>query len=243
MPRYWRPLVLVPNPHSGVGRGSHLSARSARRLKSTPGSSRRSTPRSRTGSTPLCGRSATVRSNALALCCDPPAVGPLAAHRPPAKRPETRAGEILRAGGYRCAGPDFCAPGVPRLDPWGTGNARSAHFMATPAGLEPATNSLEGCCSNPLSYGAMRQGRRGASYHGGRNMRHPAREEATPALLPAYFPSSRYTGSQSGPGGCATSALARARNAAAAGSACAKRVKHSAAPIKSRARQRAKPST
>src|SRR5262245_33526101 len=26
--------------------------------------------------------------------------------------------------------------------------------VATPAGLEPATNSLEGCCSNPLSYGA-----------------------------------------------------------------------------------------
>src|SRR3974377_2136591 len=26
--------------------------------------------------------------------------------------------------------------------------------MATPAGLEPATNSLEGCCSIQLSYGA-----------------------------------------------------------------------------------------
>lgn len=26
--------------------------------------------------------------------------------------------------------------------------------MATPGGLEPPTNSLEGCCSNPLSYGA-----------------------------------------------------------------------------------------
>jgi hypothetical protein len=30
--------------------------------------------------------------------------------------------------------------------------------MATPAGFEPATNSLEGCCSNPLSYGAIMQG-------------------------------------------------------------------------------------
>jgi hypothetical protein len=28
--------------------------------------------------------------------------------------------------------------------------------LATPAGIEPATNSLEGCCSNPLSYGAVR---------------------------------------------------------------------------------------
>ena len=27
--------------------------------------------------------------------------------------------------------------------------------MATPAGLEPATHSLEGCCSNPLSYEAI----------------------------------------------------------------------------------------
>jgi hypothetical protein len=27
--------------------------------------------------------------------------------------------------------------------------------LATPAGIEPATNSLEGCCSNPLSYGAI----------------------------------------------------------------------------------------
>jgi hypothetical protein len=27
--------------------------------------------------------------------------------------------------------------------------------MATPGGLEPPTNSLEGCCSNPLSYGAI----------------------------------------------------------------------------------------
>ena len=27
--------------------------------------------------------------------------------------------------------------------------------MATPGGLEPPTNSLEGCCSNPLSYGAV----------------------------------------------------------------------------------------
>jgi hypothetical protein len=28
-------------------------------------------------------------------------------------------------------------------------------LLATPAGIEPATNSLEGCCSNPLSYGAV----------------------------------------------------------------------------------------
>ncbi len=28
-------------------------------------------------------------------------------------------------------------------------------ILATPAGIEPATNSLEGCCSNPLSYGAV----------------------------------------------------------------------------------------
>src|ERR1043166_5708430 len=27
--------------------------------------------------------------------------------------------------------------------------------MATPAGIEPATNSLEGCCSIQLSYGAV----------------------------------------------------------------------------------------
>jgi hypothetical protein len=27
--------------------------------------------------------------------------------------------------------------------------------LATPGGLEPPTNSLEGCCSNPLSYGAV----------------------------------------------------------------------------------------
>jgi hypothetical protein len=26
--------------------------------------------------------------------------------------------------------------------------------LATPAGFEPATNSLEGCCSIQLSYGA-----------------------------------------------------------------------------------------
>ena len=30
--------------------------------------------------------------------------------------------------------------------------------MATPGGLEPPTNSLEGCCSNPLSYGAATEG-------------------------------------------------------------------------------------
>src|SRR5690242_4887542 len=30
--------------------------------------------------------------------------------------------------------------------------------MATPAGIEPATRSLEGCCSNPLSYGAVAAG-------------------------------------------------------------------------------------
>jgi hypothetical protein len=30
-----------------------------------------------------------------------------------------------------------------------------AKAMATPGGLEPPTNSLEGCCSNPLSYGAV----------------------------------------------------------------------------------------
>ena len=28
--------------------------------------------------------------------------------------------------------------------------------LATPAGLEPATNSLEGCCSIQLSYGVLR---------------------------------------------------------------------------------------
>jgi hypothetical protein len=27
--------------------------------------------------------------------------------------------------------------------------------MATPGGIEPPTNSLEGCCSDPLSYGAV----------------------------------------------------------------------------------------
>jgi hypothetical protein len=27
--------------------------------------------------------------------------------------------------------------------------------LVTPGGLEPPTNSLEGCCSNPLSYGAV----------------------------------------------------------------------------------------
>ena len=30
-----------------------------------------------------------------------------------------------------------------------------SNAIATPAGIEPATNSLEGCCSNPLSYGAV----------------------------------------------------------------------------------------
>ena len=30
--------------------------------------------------------------------------------------------------------------------------------LATPGGLEPPTNSLEGCCSNPLSYGASGAG-------------------------------------------------------------------------------------
>ena len=30
-----------------------------------------------------------------------------------------------------------------------------APLMATPAGIEPATNSLEGCCSIQLSYGAV----------------------------------------------------------------------------------------
>src|SRR5262249_10182181 len=29
--------------------------------------------------------------------------------------------------------------------------------LPTPAGLEPATNSLEGCCSIQLSYGAVRK--------------------------------------------------------------------------------------
>src|SRR5215467_3707941 len=33
-------------------------------------------------------------------------------------------------------------------------SARARRRMATPAGLEPATNSLEGCCSIQLSYGA-----------------------------------------------------------------------------------------
>src|SRR5687767_14972166 len=28
--------------------------------------------------------------------------------------------------------------------------------LATPGGFEPPTNSLEGCCSNPLSYGALK---------------------------------------------------------------------------------------
>ena len=28
-------------------------------------------------------------------------------------------------------------------------------LLATPGGLEPPTFSLEGCCSNPLSYGAV----------------------------------------------------------------------------------------
>jgi hypothetical protein len=28
-------------------------------------------------------------------------------------------------------------------------------ILATPGGFEPPTNSLEGCCSNPLSYGAV----------------------------------------------------------------------------------------
>jgi hypothetical protein len=40
--------------------------------------------------------------------------------------------------------------------------------MATPAGIEPATNSLEGCCSIQLSYGAV-QKRDGFSSN-----RHPA---------------------------------------------------------------------
>jgi hypothetical protein len=31
---------------------------------------------------------------------------------------------------------------------------KAQNEMATPAGLEPATNSLEGCCSIQLSYGA-----------------------------------------------------------------------------------------
>jgi hypothetical protein len=29
-------------------------------------------------------------------------------------------------------------------------------ILATPGGFEPPTNSLEGCCSNPLSYGAAK---------------------------------------------------------------------------------------
>jgi hypothetical protein len=33
--------------------------------------------------------------------------------------------------------------------------AKYLKILATPAGIEPATNSLEGCCSNPLSYGAV----------------------------------------------------------------------------------------
>ena len=32
---------------------------------------------------------------------------------------------------------------------------RTIDLLATPAGLEPATNSLEGCCSIQLSYGAV----------------------------------------------------------------------------------------
>ena len=36
----------------------------------------------------------------------------------------------------------------------GVGEAREVLRLAAPAGVEPATNCLEGSCSNPLSYGA-----------------------------------------------------------------------------------------
>jgi hypothetical protein len=36
-----------------------------------------------------------------------------------------------------------------------SGDSVEKWTLVTPAGIEPATNSLEGCCSNPLSYGAL----------------------------------------------------------------------------------------
>jgi hypothetical protein len=62
--------------------------------------------------------------------------------------------------------------------------------LATPAGLEPATNSLEGCCSNPLSYGAN-AANASAALHITPAGRYAIRvRKVRPASL-RYFPSSR----------------------------------------------------
>lgn len=48
---------------------------------------------------------------------------------------------------------------LPKIRPWhirlDKTNSNSTLGMAIPAGLEPATNSLEGCCSIQLSYGTV----------------------------------------------------------------------------------------